>query len=154
MKKNSLFVGSFLLCLISISYVITVGAAAYNPLEEMALNHSDSLPPAEEMIGAIVTPEKVNNRGEEIQLAHGGCETTGSCQSYCKNNRGGHAYCDPNILVVPNPPIIPYIGNVCRGFLGFCYTAIPSPIGTPCHCISYTLFGLPYVWLQGTVSLF
>ncbi len=151
MKIANLFICSFFLVLFS--YSMPVWAVGYDPSEEAVLANPDPLPPAEEIIGVIGTPEEANNRGKEIQLAHGGCENR-NCDSNCGNDRHGYIHCDPDIIVVPNPPVITAIGNVCRGYLGYCYTTITSPVGTPCHCISYNLFGLPYVWLQGIISTF
>ncbi|MDE0119883.1 MAG: hypothetical protein OXM55_07755 [Bdellovibrionales bacterium] len=153
MKIAILFICSFFLYLVSVSNSMTAWAVGYDPSEEVVLTNPEPLPPAEEIIGVIGTPEDVNNRGEEIQLAHGGCQDK-ICDNLCSNKYGGHIRnCNPDIIIpVPNPSVTAF-GNICRGGLGYCYTSI-AIVGTPCYCTSYSLFGLPYVWLQGTISTF
>ena len=149
--------------------------AGYAPdSEEVVLTNPDPLPPAEEMIGVIGTPEEeAGERGEEIQLAHGGCsdcDYTGTGHGHGHGHGDGHGHDghghdghghdghrhdghghdghgNSDIIIIDTTPVV--IGDVCRDFLGFCYTD-PTPVGTPCYCIN----NWGYKWLQGRVSLY
>ena len=124
--------------------------AGYAPdSEEVVLTNPDPLPPAEEMIGVIDTPEEAGERGEEIQLAHGEHGHRGHGHGHRGHGHGGHG--DGHGGHGHGHVNFNLIGNVCRGSLGYCYTA-PVSVGTSCYCISVNLFGLPYVWLYGNVT--
>lgn len=138
--------------------------ANYIETEEVHFVDPVDIPPVEEMVGIIhedseeqaIRGEYDNDdRGEEIQLAHGGHGGHGRCkrrhgQVGCGSN-GPNIIINPPHIVIPPPvivsPPVPLVGNVCRNGGFYCYTNYPGPVGTYCTCYSY---GIP--WLQGQVS--
>lgn len=102
----------------------------------------EDLPPLEEMVGIVPDIEKENlERGEEIQLAHGGEERE------CRRRHGqqgcGHGYGHNDIIVpvpipVPVPVPVPVPQNyICRSGGFFCYLPYTAPLGSYCQCYSF-----------------
>ena len=146
MKTAILFIFSLLLYFVSVSYS-TIVWAGYAHSEKAVSTNPYSLPPAEEMIGVIGAPEYINETGEEIQLA------PGDHTQYVHNIHGhahAHEYEHDHEHDHGHEHVRDLIGNVCLGSTGFCYTT-PFIVGTPCHCISWDLFGRPVIWLYGVI---
>ena len=132
MKMNKVFYILSVLCFTAFYSTFAVGAYSQDfgdlPLaEDIGIDLSVPLSP-EDMTGVIDLSVSVQD--EEIQLAHGGY---------------GHWHS-------PAPLFVPYVGNVCRAGLSFCYTPAPALLGTPCHCIGYNFWGLAYIRFYGSIS--